>query len=92
MWFVTVCRLIWRTAGGAEVDLLLQRAGALHAVEVKTAKASAGYLARGLRAIMEDTGAGSATILDQGAGTDPLAPGVMRRGFGESHQWLPGGP
>ncbi|MDP2367313.1 ATP-binding protein [Rhodoferax sp.] len=79
----------WRTAGGAEVDLLLQRDARLHAVEIKTARASSPYLARGLRAIMEDTGAVSATILDQGAGTDPLAPGVMRRGFGESVSWLP---
>ena len=48
------------------------------------------YLARGLRAIMEDTGAQSATILDQGLGTDPLAPGGVRRGFAEASQWLPG--
>ena len=79
----------WRTAGGAEVDLLLERAGALHAVEIKTARATSPYLARGLRAIMEDTGAASATIIDQGPGVDPLAPGVTRRGFDESVTWLP---
>lgn len=79
----------WRTAGGAEVDLLLERGAQLHAVEVKTARVSSAYLARGLRAIMEDTGAISATILDQGPGTDPLAPGVVRRGFAESSRWLP---
>jgi predicted AAA+ superfamily ATPase len=79
----------WRTAGGAEVDLLLERGAQLRAVEVKTARASSAYLARGLRAIMEDTGAISATILDQGPGTDPLAPGVVRRGFAESSRWLP---
>ena len=82
----------WRTAGGAEVDLLLERGAALHAVEIKTARASSPYLARGLRAIMEDTGAASATIIDQGPGTDPLAPGVTRRGFAESTQWLPDNP
>lgn len=80
----------WRTASGAEADLLLERGGALHAVEVKTARASSPYLARGLRAIMEDTGAVSATILDQGQGVDPLAPGVTRRGFPTSIAWLPG--
>ena len=80
----------WRTASGAEADLLLERGGALHAVEVKTARASSPYLARGLRAIMEDTGAVSATILDQGTGVDPLAPGVTRRGFPASIAWLPG--
>ena len=79
----------WRTAGGAEVDLLLERAGALHALEIKTARATSHYLARGLRAIMEDTGAVSATIIDQGQGTDPLASGVARRGFAEAITWLP---
>lgn len=80
----------WRTASGAEADLLLERGGALHAVEIKTARASSPYLARGLRAIMEDTGAVSATVLDQGQGVDPLAPGVTRRGFPTSIAWLPG--
>ncbi len=79
----------WRTAGGAEVDLLLERGGALHAVEIKTARASSPYLARGLRAIMEDTGAASATIIDQGQGSDPLASGVTRRGFVTASNWLP---
>ena len=80
----------WRTAGGAEVDLLLERSGQLHAVEIKTARASSPYLARGLRAIMDDTGAISATVIDQGAGSDPLAPGVMRRGMEAAGSWLPG--
>lgn len=80
----------WRTAGGAEADLLLERGGALHLLEIKTARATSPYLARGLRAIMEDTGATSATVVDQGTGTDPLAPGVERRGFEAAVQWLPG--
>lgn len=80
----------WRTASGAEADLLLERGGALHLLEVKTARATSPYLARGLRAIMEDTGAVSATVMDQGAGTDPLAPSISRRGFGASVEWLPG--
>ena len=71
----------WRTAGGAEADLILERQGALHVIEIKTSKASSPYLARGLRAIMEDTTAVSATVIDQGQGTDPLAPGVTRCGF-----------
>jgi hypothetical protein len=44
-------------------DLLLERGGALHAVEIKTARAASPYLARGLRAIMQETGALSATII-----------------------------
>jgi predicted AAA+ superfamily ATPase len=80
----------WRTATGAEADLLLERSGALHAVEIKTARATSPYLARGLKAIMQDTGAATATVLDQGLGTDPLAQGVSRRGFAAAIDWLPG--
>lgn len=80
----------WRTASGAEVDLLLERGDILHAVEVKTAQATSPYLARGLRAIMADTGAQSATVIDQGRDTDPLAPDVTRRAFIASSDWLPG--
>ena len=79
----------WRTGGGAEADLLLERQGVLHAIEIKTARASSPYLARGLRAIMEDTTAISATIMDQGPQSEPLAPGVTRRGFGTAMAWLP---
>ena len=79
----------WRTAGGAEVDLLLERADGLHAVEIKTARATSPHLARGLRAILSDTGAHSATVIDQGQGSEPLAPGITRRGFAQSIDWLP---
>jgi hypothetical protein len=71
------------------VDLLLERQGALHAVEIKTSRATSPYLARGLRAIMEDTTAVSATIIDQGPGSEPLLAGVTRRGFEGSITWLP---
>jgi predicted AAA+ superfamily ATPase len=79
----------WRTAGGAEVDLLLERAEGLHALEIKTARATSPHLARSLRAILDDTGALSATVIDQGPGFDPLAPGISRRGFAQSVNWLP---
>ena len=79
----------WRTSSGAEADLLLERQGALHAIEIKTSRASSPYLARSLRAIMEDTAAISATVIDQGQGSEPLAPAVQRRGFGASTTWLP---
>lgn len=81
----------WRTAGGAEADLLLDRGDALHVLEIKTARATSPYLARGLRAIMQDTGAISATVIDQGQGTDPLAQGVSRVGFEIAKNWLPYG-
>ena len=79
----------WRTAGGAEVDLLLEHDNQLHAIEIKTSKASSPYLARGLKNILQDTTAQSATIIDQGTGWDPIAPGIGRRGFAESTTWLP---
>jgi predicted AAA+ superfamily ATPase len=79
----------WRTATGAEVDLLLERQGQLLAVEVKTARATSPYLVRSLRAILQDTGAVSATVIDQGEGEDPLAPSVSRRGFAHAWGWLP---
>lgn len=79
----------WRTAMGAEVDLLLERGDGLYAIEVKTARATSPYLSRGLRAILADTGAISATVIDQGEGEDPLAPGVSRRSFASSRGWLP---
>ena len=79
----------WRTAGGAEVDLLLEHDNQLHAIEIKTSKASSPYLARGLKNILQDTTAKSATIIDQGTGWDPIAPGIGRRGFAESTTWLP---
>lgn len=79
----------WRTAAGAEVDLLLERGGALHAVEIKTARAVSPYLARGLRAILADTDAHSATVIDQGEGMEPLATSVNRRSFADAATWLP---
>jgi hypothetical protein len=38
---------------------------------------------------MEDTGAVSATLLDQSQAADSLAPGITRRGFAETIHWLP---
>ncbi|MBI2319695.1 MAG: ATP-binding protein [Betaproteobacteria bacterium] len=81
----------WRTAAGAEVDLLLERGTRRYALEVKTARGASPYLARSLRAVLADLKAESATVIDQAAGAEPLAPGVFRRGFAESLDWLPGG-
>lgn len=80
----------WRTSAGAEADLLLERQGALHVVEIKTSRAASPHLARGLKAIMVDTLASSATVIDQGPESEPLAPGINRLGFGSATQWLPG--
>ncbi len=79
----------WRTAAGAEIDLLIDRGDQLHAIEVKTARASSPHLARLLRAALADVGAQGVCVIDQGAGTDPLAPAIDRRGFEMASNWLP---
>lgn len=80
----------WRTAAGAEADLVLERDGARHVIEVKTARAASPHLARTLRAIAVDVDATSVTVIDQAAGVEPLAPGIERRGFETVLTWLPG--
>lgn len=83
------CAYFWRTANGAEIDLLIERDNDLHAIEIKTARALSTHQGRSLRNTMHDTEAMTGTIIDQGQGTDPIAPGVTRRGFGASKDWLP---
>lgn len=80
----------WRTAAGAEVDLLVERGATRHLVEVKTARASSPYLARSLKAALVETDSHGATVLDQASGREPLAAFVERRGYAESLDWLPG--
>lgn len=80
----------WRTAAGAECDLLLERGGGIHIVEIKTAQTVSPHLARSLHSIMDDTGAESATVINQSSSTDSLSASVERRGFVEAVRWLPG--
>ena len=79
----------WRTATGAELDLLLDRGSKRIAVEIKAGrgdKASSAHLAE---KSIGDAGATSAWILDQAPGAEALRPAVRRRGFAESVKWLP---
>jgi len=78
----------WRTAAGAEVDLLFQRGEAMHAIEVK---AGVGTLrqARGLSEALPDIGAAAGWIVDQGDGNEALNANVRRRGFADDPDWLP---
>ena len=46
----------WRTHGGAEVDLVLERDGRLFPIEVKAKSTPTGHDARGLRAFRETYG------------------------------------
>ena len=79
----------WRTAAGAELDLVIERNGRRHGIEVKTARASSSYLARSLAKIATDLDLASMTVIDQADGTEPLRPGIERRGFGAALDWLP---
>lgn len=47
----------WRTDGGAEVDIVLERDGLLFPVEVKFATTVSGHDTRGLRAFRDTYGA-----------------------------------
>jgi hypothetical protein len=79
----------WRTATGVEADLILDRGSERVAIEIKAGRGDRPETVRGLASIVADTGARSAWILDQAAGTDPLVRGVTRRAYPESLDWLP---
>ncbi|MDP1527076.1 MAG: ATP-binding protein [Rhodocyclaceae bacterium] len=78
----------WRTAAGAEIDLLLQRGDAMGAVEVKAGIGTARQ-ARGLGEALPDVGAAAGWIVDQGEGDEALNPYVRRRAFAADPGWLP---
>ena len=80
----------WRTAIGAEVDLVLDRGGAdVHALELKAGSGRDLDDARKVARVVADIGASSATIIGQAPGVEPLLPGVERRGFEAALDWLP---
>lgn len=78
----------WRTAAGAEIDLLLQRGDHLAAIEVK-AGIGTGRQARSLAEALPDIAASTGWIIDQGGAEEALNPRVFRRSFARSIDWLP---
>ncbi len=78
----------WRTAAGAEVDLLFQRGDAVSAVEIKAGIGSLRQ-ARYLADALPDLGAAAGWIVDQGTGEEALNAAVRRRGFADDANWLP---
>lgn len=79
----------WRTAAGAELDLVIERDGRRFGVEIKAGASASPHLGRTLASIALDLELQSVTVIDQKAGVEPLRPGVQRRGFSESLGWLP---
>jgi predicted AAA+ superfamily ATPase len=79
----------WRTADGAEIDLVVERGSARVAVEIKAGRGDKIHAARVLERAMNDVGAKTGWILDQAEGTDMLRPGLARRSFAADPEWLP---
>lgn len=80
----------WRTAAGAEADLLLERGAARSIVEVKTAYGGSGRTVRSLREAMQDVAVEQAWIVDQGRGIERLDTAIARAGFETLIEGVPG--
>jgi predicted AAA+ superfamily ATPase len=73
----------WRTAAGAEVDLVLDRGGERVPIEIKAGRGDDGRAVRALRDALPDIGAKRAWVVDQAPGIDSLGPNIARAGFQE---------
>lgn len=71
----------WRTAAGAEIDLVLDRGVECLAVEVKAGRGDQARAVKQLRDAMPDVGAARGWIVDQAEGIEPVAEGMARAGF-----------
>jgi predicted AAA+ superfamily ATPase len=71
----------WRTAAGAEVDLVIERGNRRLALEVKTARADQPQVIRALEAALGDLDADRGWIIDQAKGIERLGERVARAGF-----------
>lgn len=79
----------WRTATGAEVDLVIERADRRVAVEVKTARGGSARAVRSLREALPDLDAYRAWIVDQAPAIERLAENIARGGFEELLEGVP---
>jgi predicted AAA+ superfamily ATPase len=79
----------WRTAAGAEIDLVIERGAERVAVEIKAGRGDKIHAARVLENAMADVRAKSGWILDQAEGADTLRPRLARRSFAADPEWLP---
>jgi predicted AAA+ superfamily ATPase len=80
----------WRTAAGEEADLLIDRGNDRRfAFEIKAGSGRDAGAARLLARCVADAGASRGWVIGQTRGTEPLAPGIERRGFDECIDWLP---
>ena len=71
----------WRTAAGAEIDLVLDRGAQRVALEIKLGRGDHSRAVQALRAAMSDIEVGHAWIVDQAAGIESVGPQIARGGF-----------
>ena len=79
----------WRTAAGAEVDLLLDRGSEKVAIEIKAGSGTDARALRSLRESLPDIEANRAWIVDQAPGIAQLGPRIARAGFAEIIEGTP---
>ena len=80
----------WRTAAGAEIDLVVERGADRFAIEVKSARADKPRAILALASAAADVAANRSYLIDQDHGHDPVRPKMERRGFSTALDWLPG--
>lgn len=73
----------WRTAAGAEIDLLIERGDERLGIEVKTSRGDQPRTVRALEEALGDVDARRGWIVDQQSGIDRLSARVARAGFGD---------
>ncbi len=71
----------WRTAAGAEIDLVLDRGRERIAVEIKAGRGDHARAVRTLREAMPDVDATRGWIVDQAAGIERVGDSIARAGF-----------
>jgi uncharacterized protein len=79
----------WRTAAGAEVDLVLDRGNERVALEIKAGRGDDARAVRTLREAMPDIDAGRGWIVDQAAGVERVSERIARAGFAEVARGVP---
>lgn len=80
----------WRTAAGAEIDLVIERGTERYAIEIKSGRADKPRAIHALEAASGDVAARNAYLMDQDKGREPLRPRIDRVGFSDTLVWLPG--
>jgi uncharacterized protein len=79
----------WRTAAGAEIDLVLDRGSERIAVEIKCGRGDNARAVRVLREAMPDVDAARGWIVDQAPGVERVGERMARAGFAAVVQGAP---